>query len=79
MLVKDGSVGGQVTLETGCCSRHDKFGVNMEFGRQLALPLLGQMRGAENRHPPHVTDVKHLAGNQGRFDGLTDPNVVGDQ
>ena len=56
-----------------------EFGADMEFFRQFALPLLGQMRRTQNRHAADLAAVEQFARNHGGFDGLADAYVVGDE
>ena len=51
----------------------------MELLAQLLLPLLGQVRRAEDHEPVGLAAVQQLAGDEAGLDGLADADVVGDQ
>jgi hypothetical protein len=51
----------------------------VELLGQLALPLFGELGGTQDRQPPGLTAIEQLAGDEARFDGLSNPDIVGDQ
>ncbi|CAJ6933683.1 Uncharacterised protein [Burkholderia pseudomallei] len=50
--------------------------LDVEALRQLALPLLTQMRGAQYGNALYFATVQHLSGNQGTLDGFTDADII---
>ena len=57
----------------------DERGVDAELVAQLALPLLGERRGAQHGQPLHGALGEQLGGDQSGLDGLADADVVGDE
>ena len=51
----------------------------MELGRELSLPLLGEVRRAEHGEPFGVPAHEQLFGDQGGLDCFADSDVVGDE
>ncbi len=51
----------------------------MELVLALGLPLLGQVRRAENREPADLAPVKQFPGHEQALDRLADADVVGNQ
>ena len=79
VIPKDAVVSGRETaLQLSCRAGAHDLGVDVELLGKLLLPLVTQMRWAQNADTPHLTPVEQFAGDQGGFDRLTDPNVVAD-
>ena len=53
--------------------------VELEALAQLALPLLGEVRGAQHAERVDLAAVEQLARHEQRLDGLADADVVGDE
>jgi hypothetical protein len=77
--VEQGLVHAACRLQPPGRGRQHEFGVKRELLGELALPLLGQMRGAQNGDAADIAPVKHLAGDHTSLDGLADANVVREQ
>lgn len=60
-------------------ARQHQLGRDVELLRQLGLPLLGQVRRAEDSQPAHLAPVEQFPRHQRRLDGLADAHIVGDQ
>ena len=59
--------------------RQHELGVDVELVAHLGLPLLGEVRRAEDGEPLDLAPVEQLAGDEQRLDRLADADVVGDQ
>ena len=70
---------GEISFEPLDGAAQDQFGLDVELLQQLALPLLGQMRWAQDRHPSDLASVQQLARDDGCLDGLADADVVRDE
>jgi hypothetical protein len=78
--IKYGLVGPvQSFLQTPRGAGEHQFGSDVEFGRQFALPLFGEVRWAENAEAGDFTTVQHLASNEAGFNGFTDADIVSDK
>lgn len=72
-------VRAQSPFQAGGGSGANHLGVNAEFLREFPLPLLAQVRRADNGEPFDISAVEQFPGNQGRLDGLADTHIVGDE
>ena len=79
VAVEDRDAQRQVALQALDRAAQHQLGLDVELLGQLALPLLGQVRRAEHGHPSDLAAVEQFAGDDGRFDGLADADIVGDQ
>ena len=77
--VKDRYAERQVALQALDGARQHQRRVDVELLRELALPLLGQMRRAQHGDAADLAAVEQLAGGEARLDGLADADVVGDE
>jgi hypothetical protein len=69
----------QIALQALDRAAQHQFGVEVEFFRQLALPLLRQVRWAQHGQAADLAAVQQLARDDARFDSLADADVIGDQ
>ena len=79
MPVEDRDAQRQVALQALDGARQHQLGFDVELLRQLALPLLGQVRRAQHGDAADLAAVEHLAGDEACLDGLADADVVGDE
>ena len=79
MRVEDGLVGAQIFFETARRARKDQFDRDVEFGRELLLPLLGEVRRTQHAQPGDLATVEHFPRDQTSFDRLADAHVVRDE
>jgi hypothetical protein len=57
----------------------DQHGVDMKLAQQFALPLFGEVSGAQDGKPADFAPVEQFAGDEGDLDGLADAHVIGDE
>ena len=57
----------------------DDDGFNTEFGTELLLPLVAEMRQANHGETCHLSAFHHLAQDEKGFHGLADADIVGYQ
>ena len=69
----------EVAFEAADGAGQHQRGVDAELVAQLALPLLGQRRGAQHGQALHGALREQLGGDQAGLDGLADADVVGDE
>jgi hypothetical protein len=79
MHVKDRLVRAAFPLQAMDGAGQDKLRVDVELLGQFPLPLLGQVRRAQNTEGLTLTSIQKLAGDQCSLNGLADANVVGNQ
>ena len=79
MVLEQGFSQRQATLQPGCRARKHQFRVDVELVAKLSLPLLGQLRRAEDREARHFATVEQFSGDERSFDRLADTDVVGNQ
>ena len=48
----------QIALQPLDGARQNEFCINVKLFRQLTLPLLRQMRGAQHGHPPYLASIQ---------------------
>ena len=77
MVLEQGFSQRQATLQPGCRAREHQFRVDIELVAKLSLPLLGQLRRAEDREARYFATVEQFSGDERRFDRLADADVVG--
>ena len=77
--VKDRYAERQVALQALDGARKHQHRVDVELLRELALPLLGQMRRAQHGDAADLAAVEQLAGDEARLDGLADADIVLDE
>lgn len=70
---------GDRALEAPSGGGEHELGRQMELARHLGLPLLGQVRWAEDAEPAGIALLQELPSHKERLDGLADPDVVCDQ
>jgi hypothetical protein len=70
---------GQVALKTLDCTGKHKLGIDMKFLCKLPLPLLGEVRWAEDGNPTYLATVQKLSGNERCLNGLANAHIVGDE
>ena len=77
--VEDRQVVGQSAFEaTGRGAQHE-LGVDVEFVLQFRLPLLSQVRWAQDAQSVGRSLLQQFLGDERRLDGLADADVVGNQ
>ena len=79
MPIEDRHAQRQVALQALDGARQHQLGFDVELLRELALPLLGQVRRAQDGDAADLAAVEQLAGDEARLDGLADADVVGDE
>src|ERR1017187_8054906 len=79
LSVEDRHAYRQVPLQALNSAAQDELSLNMKFLGQFPLPLLGQVRRAQHGQTADLAAIQQFAGDDRRFDGLADANVVGDQ
>src|SRR5689334_18883359 len=67
----------KVSFETARSGSRHGHRANMETRLQLSDPLIDQMRRAKHGHSVNFAAIEHFTGNQCRFDGFTDTDIVG--
>ena len=77
--VEERLVQGAAPLQPGGGGREHDLGVDLELLGEFALPLLCQVRGAEDGEAGGVALVEELPGDQPGLQGLADADVVGDE
>lgn len=71
---------GQVTLQPSPWARAYNLGVDVELRFNLGLPLIAQMRRADNgREAKRIATVKKFPCDQCGLDGLANAHVVRDK
>ena len=79
VLVEGDVLEGQAPFQPPDPGRLDHGGPDVELRPQLLLPLLAEMGGAQDADAAHRPPVQQLTGDHGRFDGLADSHIIGDQ
>ena len=79
VAVEDGDADGEIAFESLDGAAEHDFGVDVELLGQFALPLLGQVRRAEDGEPLDFAAIEQFAGDEHRLDRFADANVVGDE
>ena len=79
MPIEDRDAEGKIAFETLDRARENELRLDVELLRELALPLLGQMRRAEHRDSTDLAAIEQLPRDETRFDGLPDADVVRDE
>jgi hypothetical protein len=69
----------KVTFQSCKRTCTDNFSVNVELGFQFLLPLVTQMRWANDTQSLGIAPIKQLAGNHRSFNGLPNTYVIGDE
>ena len=70
---------GQVTLQPSPCARAYNLGVDVELRFNLGLPLIAQMRRADNAEAKRIATDKKFPCDQCGLDGLANAHVVRDK
>ena len=68
-----------LALESLNRAAQNKFSLDVELLRQLALPLLGQMRRTQDGQSPDLTAIEKLSGDERGLHRFADPHVVGNE
>ena len=68
-----------VPLQARRCSGQHEFRINVKFVAKFGLPLLRELRRAQDGEALNLAAVQQLTRNKTGFDGLSDTNVVGNQ
>src|SRR5699024_5157911 len=79
VFVEQGLAHVQATLQAGDGGGQQQFGVDVELGAELGLPLVGQGRRTQHGQAGGVPLGQEFGGDQARFDGLADTDVVTDE
>ena len=79
VVVVDARVALDLAVEPGLRARTDDHGLDVELVADLLLPLVAEVRQADDGEPPDAAPLHEFAGEQQRLDRLTDAHVVGDQ
>lgn len=76
---EDRFVGSQPAFQACCCpgSHHLRFDV--ELRGKLLLPLLAEVRRTDHGNALYLAPIEQFTGNESRFDGLADADIVGNQ
>ncbi len=80
-VVEEGAVAeaGELTFEPGDGGAQDEGGVEVKEVGEEAVPLLGEVRRAEDGGGADLAAVEELAQDERRLNGLADADVVGDE
>ncbi|OJY61936.1 MAG: hypothetical protein BGP16_15500 [Sphingobium sp. 66-54] len=76
---EDGVAERQSAFQRTGARRCDGHGINIELFRQLADPLIHEMRRTQHGKALDLTPVDHLAQDHARLNGLSDTNVIGNE
>ena len=79
VAVEDGFASGEIAFETFGGGGENQGSVEVEFAFHFPLPLLGELRRAENGDAADFAAIEKLAGDEKRFDSFTDTDVISDQ
>jgi Arc/MetJ family transcription regulator len=77
--LEDRLVRGTLALESRDGACQDELGVDVKLARQLPLPLLGQVGGAEDRETAGLPAGQEFGGDQAGLHRFPDTDVVGDE
>src|SRR5712691_4283288 len=70
---------GKAALKSARRPGADYLRLNQEFAGELLLPLLTQVRRADDSQPFNLAPVEQFTGKQPRFDRLADADVIRNQ
>ena len=79
VVVVDAGVTMNLAIESGLGVGPDDHGLDIKLGADFGLPLLAQVRQANDREALDLAALYQLTHDQQRFDRLTNAHVVGDQ
>ena len=71
--------GGLASLQLTDRARSDDDGFQVSLLLQLLAPLIAEIGRAEHADAADFSAVEKLAGDEQGLDGLTDPDIVGDE
>jgi len=79
IILENTDVRGYVTLQARQGAGANDHRIDTELVLQLLLPLVAQIRRAQDAHATDIAPVEQFAHNQARLDRLANPDVIRDQ
>jgi hypothetical protein len=75
-MLEDAPVDGLLSLESGDGAGAHDGGLDAELVSEFGLPLLAEIRRAQDGDAIHEPTIEHLASDESTLDGLADPYIV---
>ena len=66
-------------FQTRCGARENEFCVNVKFVAEFSLPLLCELRWAQDGDSSNFAAIKQFSRDKARLDCFSDAHVIGDQ
>ena len=79
VVIEERLVDRQPAFQPGDGAGAHDLGGDVELARQLGLPLVAEVRRAEDGQAADLAAIEEFAGDQRRLHGLADPHVIRDQ